>query len=127
MINDLKTLDDTQINELPSWMLKELEKETNEPLMLSTIDNPINPFLDFDKWLSYDTFFGHNCCSLVARFYYGDDESSELDKRIYNNIAVLEVVKNDPTQIYVAVTKDTDVKELNAKFNSMIDEFKETQ
>lgn len=31
--------------------------------MLTTIDNPYNPFDKFDEWLDYDLLAGHNCCA----------------------------------------------------------------
>ena len=35
-------------------------------VMLSTIDNPFNPFEDFKKWFVYDEVVGcHHSCSLL--------------------------------------------------------------
>ena len=36
-------------------------------VMLSTIDNPFNPFDDFDSWFHYDIEKGYNSCSYLAR------------------------------------------------------------
>ena len=35
--------------------------------MLTTIDNPFDPFTDFDKWYQYDIAKGYNTCSYLAR------------------------------------------------------------
>ena len=35
--------------------------------MLSTFDNPFNPFEQFIPWFMFDTEKGYNCCSRLAR------------------------------------------------------------
>lgn len=35
--------------------------------MLSTYDNPYDPFDQFDEWYEYDTSHGYNSCSLLDR------------------------------------------------------------
>lgn len=35
--------------------------------MLTTYDNPFNPFEDFEAWFKYDLILGHDCCGLLAR------------------------------------------------------------
>ena len=46
-------------------------------VMLSTIDNPYNPFDDFDKWYAYDIEHGYNSCGLLARIAPTSDELPE--------------------------------------------------
>lgn len=38
-----------------------------EEFMLTTFDNPFNPFDDFDIWWKTDLRLGHDCCGLLAR------------------------------------------------------------
>lgn len=40
---------------------------TNDDYMLTTFDNPFNPFKDFEAWWKYDLILGHDCCGLLAR------------------------------------------------------------
>jgi hypothetical protein len=35
--------------------------------MLTTIDNPINPFKDWDSWYNMDIALGHDTCGLLNR------------------------------------------------------------
>lgn len=34
--------------------------------MLTTYDNPYNPFTEFESWLKEDTILGHNCCGMLG-------------------------------------------------------------
>lgn len=36
-------------------------------VMLTTVDNPFNPFDNFEEWFKIDMQFGYNTCALVAR------------------------------------------------------------
>ena len=35
--------------------------------MLTTIDNPFDPFEEFDQWYAYDVSKGYNCCGYLAK------------------------------------------------------------
>ena len=43
-------------------------------VMLTTIDNPFDPFVQFDDWFAFDMQKGYNCCGYLARV----EETSEL-------------------------------------------------
>lgn len=36
-------------------------------VMLTTYDNPFNPFTDFERWWKEDLLLGHDCCGKLAR------------------------------------------------------------
>lgn len=81
----------------------EVKKETQA--LLSTIDNPYNPFKDFDAWYAYDTFRGYNSCSLMSRFMDENFDpyllaTHETECQI---MAIDEIVKNDLTGLRIKV------------------------
>lgn len=73
--------------------------------MLTTYDNPYDPFNDFEAWFKYDMRLGHNTSGLLARrtisaSTFGD----ELDKQRTEE-AMDEIVKEQP-MIYKKVTRN---------------------
>ena len=53
------------------------DKSEVKELMLSTSDNPYNPFTQFREWYAFDIANGYNTCSYLARVC----ELSERNKR----------------------------------------------
>ena len=43
-------------------------------VMLTTIDNPFNPYTDFENWLNYDEEKGYKTLETVARVAKVSDE-----------------------------------------------------
>lgn len=59
--------------------------------MLTTFDNPFNPFDDFDIWWKTDIRLGHDCCGMLAReanvsINFSDEENDKEIKRAANYI-----------------------------------------
>lgn len=81
-----------------------------EYLYLTTLDNPFHPATQAEYWRQYDWDHGYYSDSLLARYLYTSDELSESEQKYANNCAVRDVVDNDYTNKYIAVTKDTKIK-----------------
>lgn len=73
-------------------------------LMLTTIDNPYNPFTDFNEWLAYDESQGYFTNALLARVSNHSDELSEADQDKEVEIAINEIIKEDATLMYKKVS-----------------------
>ncbi len=71
--------------------------------MLTTVDNPYNPFTHFDEWFQFDTVNGHNTCSYLARIAKVSDELSETDYYDEVERAIDEIIKYDPLGIYIKI------------------------
>lgn len=78
-----------------------------EVYILTTFDNPFNPFNDYDNWFQYDTENGYNSCSLLARIAKVHDNMTEAEKVKETNKAIDEIIKYDILNIYTRITKDT--------------------
>lgn len=71
--------------------------------MLTTIDNPYNPFLQWDEWYAYDCQKGYNTCGYLARIADAPDglEPEQVDRII--TAAVDEICKFNILGIYKKV------------------------
>lgn len=74
--------------------------------MLTTIDNPFNPFEDFDSWFLFDIEKGYYSCSLLARITNNANDLTELEERKDIERAIDEIIKYDPTNMYTKISKD---------------------
>ena len=74
--------------------------------MLTTFDNPFDPFDKFDDWRRFDEEKGYYSCSRLARIVKITEDIShkEIDEAI--EAAIDEIITNDPINIYKKVTKE---------------------
>lgn len=73
---------------------------------LTTVDNPYNPFTQFDEWFQFDCSHDYGTCELLARFVYNSDSLSDLENDEETERAIDEIIKNDLTKMYKKVYED---------------------
>lgn len=71
---------------------------------LTTVDNPFNPFTQFDEWFQFDEAKGYCSSGLVARLAMTSSELSDRDNDDEIREAMDWVVANDPLGVYKKVT-----------------------
>lgn len=79
--------------------------------LLTTIDNPYNPFVDWDSWFAFDEQKGYHTCQVLDKFYKTSDLIPEsLDIFLYSDAldTILELF-----WYYIVVTKDSVIKPIN--------------
>lgn len=69
----------------------------NGECMLTTIDNPYNPFEQFESWFLFDTEKGYNSSAYLARIAQLTDDMSEHEKDVEIERAIDEIIKYDFT------------------------------
>ncbi len=74
--------------------------------MLTTVDNPFDPFDNFDEWRVYDERLGHNTCAFLARVTIVSNELSEADHALAIEQAIDQIVENNVTGVFRKVTKE---------------------
>lgn len=75
--------------------------------MLTTFDNPYNPFEQFTSWFLFDVEKGYNTCSYLGRIARTSDQLSEEENELEIERAIDEIIKYDFRNIYKKVTKQT--------------------
>ena len=74
-------------------------------VMLTTYDNPFNPFEQFSSWFLFDVEKGYNTCSYLARIAKLSDEMSQQEEDEEVERAIDEIIKHDFMNIYKKVRK----------------------
>lgn len=76
-----------------------------DDVFLTTLDNPFNPFEQFDQWYAFDTQKGYNTCNYLARIARSSDELSDADEDRIVEEAIDEIVELNVLGIYKKVKK----------------------
>lgn len=82
--------------------------------MLTTFDNPFDPFEQFVSWFLFDTEKGYNTCSYVGRIANISDDMTDQEKAIENERAIDEIIKYDFMNRYKKLTKTFETAELSS-------------
>ena len=84
-----------------------MKKETKVvEYMLSTIDNPFNPFSQFDQWFAFDEGKGYHSSEYLARVMEDNSSLSEREQILAKNLAIEEILQYNPLGIYRKVKED---------------------
>lgn len=77
-----------------------------EVSMLTTIDNPYNPFTQPDEWYAMDRYLGHYTPEYLARIAVVTDGLSPADQDIAIEDAINEIVAYNVNGLYCKVTEE---------------------
>lgn len=75
-------------------------------VMLTTFDNPYDPFDDFVKWFLFDAEMGYNTCGKIARIARSSDEFSTAEDKAETERAIDEIINYDFLNIYKKVSRE---------------------
>lgn len=77
-----------------------------DKVMLTTIDNPFNPFTNFDEWFAFDYDLGYHTNSLLARVMVSSDTLSDSEQEELYEKAIDEIVKENLSGVHKKVFRD---------------------
>ena len=75
--------------------------------MLTTIDNPWNPFTQFDEWFNYDMNMGYNTCGLLARKAKVANSLNDEVNEFFIDEAMKEICDTDLRGIFIIVSPES--------------------
>lgn len=70
---------------------------------LTTVDNPYDPFTQFDEWYAYDESHGYCSCEYLDRILKTSHLFGQEDQEMLNEMAIDEIIKVNPIGIYKKV------------------------
>ena len=86
--------------------------------MLTTFDNPFDPFEQFDSWYQFDLDKGYSSCSYLDRIARTSDQLTEEENDREIERAIDEIIKYDFRNIYKKVILQMDVSTAQEGINT---------
>jgi hypothetical protein len=78
-------------------------------VMLTTEDNPFDPFDQFEEWFQFDIARGYNTCAYIARVAVTSSDISLPDQHVAIEAAIDEILDyNLPGNYLKVFRKDSD-------------------
>lgn len=83
--------------------------DTTEPTeyMLTTVDNPFDPFTRFEEWLQYDITMGYNTSAFLDRIAKVSNDLSQPDQALAIQNAIDEIVQENVSGMWRKVSRDS--------------------
>lgn len=75
--------------------------------MLTTVDNPYDPFTQYIEWSAFDEARGYFTPQLLARVAITSSELSDVDQDLAIESAIDEIVKHNVSGMHTKVAEST--------------------
>lgn len=72
---------------------------------LTTVDNPFDPFTEFDAWYAFDNSHGYHSAALLARIARSSDDLSDADQHAAVQQAIDDIVTENVSGMHRKVTR----------------------
>lgn len=88
-------------------------------VLVTTIDNPFNPFTQFEDWYRFDEDHGYHTCAYLARIADTSYELSDADYEKRIDQAVDEIVEMNVLGIYKKVREEDQIHPVPVKISEL--------
>lgn len=82
-----------------------LEQEGERRVNITTIDNPYDPFDDFEHWLLFDKEKGYNTSDKLGRLTNLKNDMSSVEENIEVEKGIDKLIEIDPLSIYEKIIR----------------------
>jgi hypothetical protein len=82
---------------------------------VTTLDNPYNPWTQFDEWYAFDIAHGYHTCALLDRFVPSSSDTNPEDDAAIAEAAIDELVDVLPYYKKVSIEAGTENVESDEK------------
>ena len=72
----------------------------------TTVDNPFNPFDDFNSWFIFDIEKGYYTSSKLGRLTHLTDDMTEKEESEEVERAIDRLIEIDPLDIYIKIIRE---------------------
>lgn len=79
------------------------DTESRPEYMLTTVDNPFDPWTQWDEWFAWDMSAGYNTPGLLARVAGSQGDLSEADSYLSIQQAIDEIVQENVFGVHIKV------------------------
>jgi hypothetical protein len=83
--------------------------DTSGDIMLTTTDNPWNPFTNWNEWYAWDHAHGYDTPSYLARVSGFSFDLSEPEQERVLRDAISEILQLNVLGIYKTITRDDQI------------------
>lgn len=77
-----------------------------DQVMITTEDNPYDPFTQYTEWNTWDISHGYHSTSLLARVVISSDELSEQDQSLALRAGIDEIVRHNATGVHTYAIRE---------------------
>lgn len=75
-------------------------------VMITTFDNPYNPFTNFNEWFMFDVEKGYYTCNYLARIVNITDDMNMKEEEAEIERAIDEIILYNPLNIYKKIKRN---------------------
>ena len=79
----------------------------NRKVNITTIDNPFDPFDDFNSWFMFDVEKGYYTSSKLGRLTKLTDDMTEKEETEEIERAIDRLIEIDPLDIYIKLVRES--------------------
>lgn len=84
-----------------------MSNDDTTDVMLTTTDNPYNPFTQWNEWLAYDMAAGHYTLAYLGRIVRSSHDLSQADELKAIDDAIDEIIKLNINGLYSKVSNNS--------------------